>query len=535
MAAGKVTAKEAWLIPKDAFVEIVNGHLYHGVLEKRKGYSQFGQVIRNREKAYGEGNYGEGPYGQGTMPALYPVMGIFNYYKSGDKKILACSTRGAALYNTATKVFDDITDVSFTGTDSDFFNFCQWQDNVYFTNNVDQIRKFTGSAPISKHNIDLDVEGGPDNDVDTCMIIVVYEGRLVLLNTIERGTRYPRRARWLDINNPDSAKDANYKDCSDTADEIQAACVIQNILYVWFKGKQGSIWRLTYTGDTTDPFRWDRVAPQDGCSARMSLVSRKDMTFGIGQARIVVFDGLTPYNADEKIPNITLSWNKTKVGYCYGHDKEDKSQIWLSYASSGVDLPDSILVMNFDEGSFSDYEMPAHCFGSAEIQDNLVLDNPPDGFSTDDYPAGFSLDSDTIQGGYPITLMGCRDGSVYQIDESQSDNGSVIPFSATTGRLNPFVEQGRRAHLGWIDFLVDNAIDVNFNVSMYMNYDSLPYRTSLISCYDANNRSDKIWRRLYVNAVADFHQWQIANSGINNTPRIHCIIPYFAVGAKTYG
>jgi hypothetical protein len=49
LRAGKVTNLEAWLIPKDAFVSITNGHLRHGVLEKRKGYNFFGQLVHEQK------------------------------------------------------------------------------------------------------------------------------------------------------------------------------------------------------------------------------------------------------------------------------------------------------------------------------------------------------------------------------------------------------------------------------------------------------------------------------------------------------
>lgn len=37
LSTGKVTAREPWLLPKDAFETLVNCHLRRGVLEKRKG------------------------------------------------------------------------------------------------------------------------------------------------------------------------------------------------------------------------------------------------------------------------------------------------------------------------------------------------------------------------------------------------------------------------------------------------------------------------------------------------------------------
>ena len=45
MRSGKITANEPWLLPKDGFETLSNCYLKDGVLEKRRGYSVFGQML----------------------------------------------------------------------------------------------------------------------------------------------------------------------------------------------------------------------------------------------------------------------------------------------------------------------------------------------------------------------------------------------------------------------------------------------------------------------------------------------------------
>ena len=45
MKSGVRLDKEPWLIPKDAFVELFNAYLYHGVLKKRQGYEEFARLV----------------------------------------------------------------------------------------------------------------------------------------------------------------------------------------------------------------------------------------------------------------------------------------------------------------------------------------------------------------------------------------------------------------------------------------------------------------------------------------------------------
>ena len=46
-ATGLDTDIEPWLLPQDAFTSIVNGHIHHGVIEKRQGYTRLGDIVHN--------------------------------------------------------------------------------------------------------------------------------------------------------------------------------------------------------------------------------------------------------------------------------------------------------------------------------------------------------------------------------------------------------------------------------------------------------------------------------------------------------
>ena len=154
----------------------------------------------------------------------------------------------------------------FTGDDKNFFWFESWNNVGYITNGIDQIQKYTGSG-LSRLYIDLDVEGGPDNDVDNCLMIFSYKSRIVLLRTIERGDNHYQRARWCQVNNPGIWKEADYVDAP-TEDWIMAADFIGEDLIVWF---ERSVWKLTYTGDADLPFRWEKIVATEGCYATYSL------------------------------------------------------------------------------------------------------------------------------------------------------------------------------------------------------------------------------------------------------------------------
>jgi len=603
LATGKVTAREPWLLPKDAFETLINCHLRRGVLEKRKGYTEFGRIVHTNTAT-----------GEDSNPAK-AVMGIYNHYQDDVETMLAMDTVRINKYNSSAKAFEDLTrmkihvksgggqnhlpsagdviegvtsgayatveavitdhgdfvagtadgtiilknttvngsfqdgetlrdknnvtdifgvadgaasEQEFTGEDNNFFWLECWNNVSYITNGKDQIQKYTGSG-LSRLYIDLDVEGGPDNDVNTCLLIFSYKGRLVLLRTTERGEPCYRRARWCQINNPGIWKEADYVDAP-TEDWIMAADFIGEDLIVFF---ERSIWKLAYTYDADLPFRWEKIVSTEGCYAPFSLVSFSDELVGVGPTRLIGTDGRDAYGLDEKIPDEMLNWNQLAVDYCYGLVLEEESQTWTSFVPAGEEKPSQVLVNNYEDDNWSVYKLPVHTMGYSSLDSDIVLDDIDESIALDDID--YSFDDKELQAGYPTTLLGGRDGVIYQLNHGGTDNGEPIEFEAVSGRWNPYVEEGHKARLGWIDFLVDADEAVSFDVSLYLDTDTAPYNVVTVTCEpDSSLDSGKTWKRVFCGAVGMFHRIKISNNAANNRPRIHAIIPYFDRAGRVF-
>jgi len=672
MRVGKVTEREPWLLPKDALEKLRDGHLKNGVLEKRKGYSFFGQILHVNTAT--------------KAPTLKtnPVMGIYNYYSGAteqlivmDKKrinkylkdasvgkaittfadagggeVQATCTHGGSTddiftitdttnfegtYNitkvdsthfkfTATWVstpgetgiasqekFIDLTrnkirfkhagnqnwavaaddtikgatsgatadveavvvdtgtlagtdangtiifkngtvangpftdgeelqkngtpasivgnadgantDDEFTGDNTNFPWVENWREISYITNDNNVLQKYDGSS-LTRFHIDLDVEGGPDNDVTRCKLIFVIKQRIVIFEVTERGVTHRQRGRWCGINTPHIWKDADYIDAP-TEDWIVAADFIGDILYFWF---ERSIWKFDYTGDPDQPFKWKRVVSTEGCSATMSLVSFSDEIIGVGPTRIIATDGREAYGIDDRIPDFMLEWTQSSVPYSYGLVVEEEKQALISYASAealahadGNVYPDRALVLNYSDNSFSTYKLPIHCLGYSALESDVTWDDVTDAWEDIDW----SWDEKALQAGYPTTLMGGHNGKIYQLNTGGADDGAAIEFQAIYGRWNPFVEQGKKARLGYIDFLVDVDPDVTFDVKSYLNTDSTPFQTKTVTCTAVDGSDDKAWHRVDVNAVGFTHRMELGNNAVANRPRVHAIVPWF--------
>lgn len=416
------------------------------------------------------------------------------------------------------------TDDEFTGDNTNFFWVENWNEVSYITNDNDVIQKYDGSD-LTRLNIDLDVEAGPDNDITRCKLIFLIKSRLVLFDVTEKGTVYRTRARWCDINDPDTWKNANYID-ADTDQWIMAADFLGDDLVVFC---ERSVWKFSYTADAYAPFRWDRIDAVEGCYAPMSLVAFSDEIFGVGPTSLVGTDAREAYTIDEKIPDFVVSWNVESVPYCYGLVLEEEKQAWITFASSSASsyddgnvYPDSALILNYDDNSYSTYTLPAHSLGYSTLESDITWNDVSVPWNSLDY----SWNEKSLQAGYPTTLMGARDGKIYQLNDGGTDDGSAIEFEAIGGRWNPFYLDGQKAWLSRVDFLVDIDASVSFDVQFYKDTESSSYKTSTVTCTAVGSGADKAWHRVNVNQTGTFHRIEITNNAATQRPRIHCIIPW---------
>lgn len=411
-----------------------------------------------------------------------------------------------------------------TGSDADFIWFENWRDVGYFTNNKDQIQKYDGSYP-SRLTIDLDVVGGPDNDVNTCLLIFHCKNRIVLLRTIEKGTAHYQRARWSEITTRGDTITFREEDRSDADrdDWIMGADFIGNELIVYFE--RGAM-KLVYTGDADVPFKWEPIPSQEGCYATMSIAPFSDELICVGPTRFIACDSRDVYGIDEKIPDLMLEFNQEALNYCYSLVIEENRGFLTSYASSLENKPDMALWVNYEEDNFATFNLPIHTMGYSTLEATLSLDDMT-GISLDDLD--YSLDDKELQAGYPTTLMGCRDGWVYKLNDGGADDGDAIECSAKLPRMNPYLKEGLKAVLGWVKFLVDRN-DATFDVKFYADSENSSYRTEEIECTETGTLRDKVWKIAYAGAEGDSHMIEVGNNAAGNNPGIHAIVPYFKRG-----
>ncbi len=424
----------------------------------------------------------------------------------------------------------DGANVAFTLTssfDTNFYWTLNWDDIAYISNDKDRIHKWDGSALVPFH-IDLSTPGGTGDSVDRCKLMFIRKSRMILAGTVEDGTAFPRRIRWSNVNSP-GFWDADAFVDAETDDEIVGGGFIGDEIILYYKR---STWRVGYTGDSDAPFTQVKISDREGSSTQMGVTPIPPSVDGVnflatvGPTSLVATDARDVREIDLAIPDYTLSLNLDALDMCYATVMAELEQIWFLVPSVSATTPDTILIYNYIEKNWATMGIAGRCLGQWRQSEAVILDDIVEVLDDLDY----SFDDVSQSGGYPMIVMGDNTGNIRQMHYAGTDDGEDISFHAITARLNPYQHEGFMTDLGWIDFLIDEADTISFNVDFFADFDRIAaYQTSAITASDDDGRSDKskTLKRLNVNAIADTHSLKIYNDASANMPRIHAMIFYF--------
>jgi hypothetical protein len=523
---GKSIGMAPWQSPVDAFPTLQNARVNKGVLEKRLGHQLFATM-----------NHG------GLAQSTTTITGIHVYVKSGLPQLLIFDTLRVNRYNPVDQTMDDITGDSdiFSGGSDDFFHFVNWLGTGYFTNNVDQIYKYTGSGDVAVFNAKID-SATEDNHIDTCRFIFIKNDRMLLLDTVEHGDWFPNRLRYSPVLSTDfSASGGGYVDAP-TQERIVSAGWVGKDIVVFFQGLYaGSLWKIRTTGDTDLPLRWEKVATTDTSLAPYSLVEFNEGVSVIGLNNIIFYDGFKIQYLDlGKVRDVVDDFDTSKIRLSTAYNAIQEQHIYYTYTASGSSNPDRILDYNVIDRAWSVYTVDVQCFGTFDDQAVPIWTETDDIYVADAATMSqMTLDSrEILNNPFPFTLMGDRTSKVYKFGvgnyDGVDDATGTIALDVRSSRWNPFIREGKQAYLKNAVFLVDNDSTASFSVAFYRNSRSTADRTNTVSCYDSTDTgADKIWVSTSAGGtVGNFHRIKISHDERNNRPRIHAIMLFMRRGGE---
>lgn len=502
----------------------------------------------------------------------------------------------------------------FTGDATNFISWVNYKDAVYMVNGSDQMLKYDGT---NLSRVTMDYDNGGTNLVESALLVFVYKERLVVLNTVENGTRYPQRARWSKPGDPDEWHDQDnggrggYVDAP-TGEPIVSAAFLKDNLIVFFRK---STWMLRYTGNAIVPFRWELINSTRKVEAPFGTVKFDKFVTGFGSTGILACDGFNIERIDKQIPDYVYNLNSDKIIQTFGYKFEETERVWWSVAENNSENLDSALVYHFEDNGWSTHsfttqvpisavtqadpavvttEIPhgledgllvtiEDVAGMTELNDNeYVVENvtsttfelkgvDSSGFTA--YSSGgnvnlgssiscfgeYSQQADDVrwqdveeswvelerqwnagrfQIGAATGLMGDANGYIWEMEKGGEDRaeyngtdwvGLSYDSKLRTKRLNPYVEQGVNAELGYVDilFTADDvaSVDVSFYVDSGGPAITIDEQSTIPVSLAADRGNDKrVWKRVYVGATASFHEMQIDITGKNQFVDIHAMI-----------
>jgi hypothetical protein len=553
---------QPWLSPADAFSAMDNCFLRRGVLQKRKGYSELGQLVHQETEDLGAAgstnysgttsyipiqpgtisitddtqtitdngsgvlsgdgsgtiNYTTGEYditfGSSTSGDVEMVVnqyydgltfGIF-CYETGDfftKNELIVSTQDRLnRWDFTNERFEDLVGSDlFVGATAGFYFGLNAQNKLFLTNRANSIPPYYWDGT-SLTEMTVDLDGNASNDVGGVTCMVYFKARLILLGTYEDSSRQNQRARWP------AASGGGYSDWTNdgyvdapTSDYILSAEILNDEVIVFFSN---SIWKLVYTANATLPFRWEQLSDDYGFRHYSSPVKHNNQIFNVADDSIVAVDGIRVYAIDQKIPDYARDSNDTTPlsRMQFLKDRE--------FDQMRFDVGSSSAVFNYREGNWSKFD----CTYTAAVP----------------YYSKKATNSTILPELYGMVLS--TDGLVQKFNDGDDDDGSEIIFRVKTSRWNPYIKKGQKARLGWVDFLVDRDSDISFTVYFYLDFEPVSYLNKTLTCDSWEGTEDKVWLRVDCNAVGNSHRLKLYHSATDQLLKIHAIVPWFQTAGE---
>lgn len=512
---------QPWLLPNDAFVDLLDGYVYRGVTNKRDGYSGFANGIKSTytesrmvhqianvapatgaidgaNKTYtwtlttpvargrvvitgsnpaqvltddGVGGF-TGP-GTGTInyttgavsitfttaPAIastvlltysyhpgLPVMGVMNFYPTNNlRQLIVADTRYVNRYNPTTDRLDDLAAGTYNGTSTDFWSWVNYASpasapRLLFSNGVvgDVIQQYDGTT-ISNY--------APTFTPGTLNARQIFNvrDRLVLFQTIEAGTLFPRRIRISGTgansdNFDNTATGAGFIDIPDNTWFFGAAFNRDDVLFF----TEAATWMMKFTGNDVTPFVLEKIDGSRGSSAAFSVISYLNRTLAASPRGLIISDGYQVERMDNNIP--TFAFNDildSAFQSCFSGFLDEERDVYLLYPSDGVIRPalvpasssDRILTINFEEDNFAIYRIPLSCMGNFQV---AFIIQWSDLTAANGYPNWDSLadeygnwNSFPFSKGSPISIGGGHKGEIWRLNDTQNEDNPLKIRSMT--------------------------------------------------------------------------------------------------------
>lgn len=456
-----------WISPAQAFQEVEDAYIHHGVIRKRNGKELFGTAGATQ------------------------VTGIYNFVtNTGERDTIVTNTTSLYRYNPLTLTFD-LVDSPFNSSNYMWFaNFgvtgSVTQNTLYMTNFADNMRSYVTGAIATTAFIPQYGSSAVNDRVATSLMVFTFRNRLLLLHTMEGSATVgsasvrPQRARWSQANNPNIWRDdipgqGGFVDAP-TGDFIISARFLKDVLIVFFSN---STWSLQPTSDPALPFRWVKINNFRACDATFATISHDDYVISFGKMGIIGCDGLKTPRIDHKIEDFTSDIvDAENFNLMYSDRNYEARRSWTLYPTdddSGKNT--QALIRSEETGAWSIYNIEMACLGQGEAEVDFTF---ADFTGSLDKMFIQMSDNETWDSFYFQTkgnlfLGGDYEGNIYSLEQGLDDEGDPIGFRIKGASWNPYKEKGIEAQLGYVDIYAEVDPHTKLTIKFYLDDDINPY------------------------------------------------------------
>lgn len=424
----------------------------------------------------------------------------------------------------------------FTGNYSNFFNSTNWLGKLYLTNNKDYITAFDGTN-LSRPPFGVTAANVATftNNIGSCLDVDVYKNRFLVQRPtiINDGTTpsqngfYPQSIFWSALNNPtnlanDVAGNGSFL-TAPTDDFIQSSEFLRDQLIVFFTK---TAWTFRFTNSDFNPFRFDKINNTKACNAPYATIPYDERITAIGNKGHIACDGVNVQRYDLPIIDQFSQINQTYFSQCFGQRFDTFNQSWILFPleSSQTTPPfTNALIYNFLENTWATFNLriPMSCLGTYTVSADVTWNDFAVGtelgtrypnWASAEIPWDYFLDQDLE----PDLLGGGSDGVVYLLYDGDSDNGLPFTCDITSTQWNPFVKEGQKVQFGYIDFYYEVNPGSQVTLTFYTDNSDSPNATRTLTFDSSGRNQTKNMKRIYINAMGEFLQMNIANNTQDN-------------------
>jgi hypothetical protein len=278
---------------------------------------------------------------------------------------------------------------------------------------------------------------------------------------------------------------------ADTSERIVSAEIVKDTLIVFF---QRSTWRLRYTGNEILPFIWERLNTQLGAESTFSNIAFDEAALVFSRYGWIAADTNNVARIDLNIPDDCFSIEAQDTGLTglsrvHGiRDFYRQFAYWTFPAIEGNnpgDEADQIYCYNYIDKTWSIFTPsdPIRTFGTyIETQDETwgSLANATDIWSNYAGPNDrWEVFGSAQNIDFPIILGGDASGNVYEMFEfggnpPTSDNQTNFGFEIDTKRFNPYITEGKKCRIGYVDLYCTTEIGCEITFQQFVDDQQSP-------------------------------------------------------------